>query len=108
MTLNRLWKQVVSSKYNIHRNGWLIWESLPRFSVLWKGILDARELFLNQIKFRVGKGDKIFFWKDLWVGETTLVTTLPDLFLCSSNQDARVEDYMERRGDSILWGPIFR
>ena len=40
--------------------------------------------------------------------ETPLATTFPNLFLCASNLDARVVDYMVRRGDSIMWGPIFR
>eukprot|EP00268_Persea_americana_P023335 TRINITY_DN22974_c0_g1_i1.p2 TRINITY_DN22974_c0_g1~~TRINITY_DN22974_c0_g1_i1.p2 ORF type:complete len:114 (-),score=16.42 TRINITY_DN22974_c0_g1_i1:691-1032(-) len=64
-------------------------------------------MFLKQIRFRVGK-DKIVFWKDLCVGETPLATTFPDLFLCASDRDARVGVYTERRGGSILLGPIFK
>ena len=55
-----------------------------------------------------GKGDKISFWKDLWVGDRPLESIFPELFNCASNQEAKVIDYMERRGDCIIWGSIFR
>lgn len=56
----------------------------------------------------MGKGYKIRFWTDLWMGDAPLVSTFPDLFHCASSQEAKVIDYMERRGDSIVWGPIFK
>lgn len=59
------------------------------------------------MQFHVGKGDKIRFWTDLWVGDAPLASTFPDLFHCASSQEASVIDYMERRGDSVVWGPIF-
>ena len=42
------------------------------------------------------------------MGEVSLASLFPDLFSCASNQEAKVIDYMERRGDNIIWGPIFR
>ena len=75
--------------------------SLP---ALWKGILVAKELFGRQVRFRVGKGDKISFWTDLWVGGLPLLSAFLELFNCASNQKAKVLDYMERRGEGIVWG----
>ena len=98
-----LWKQVISSKYDISRDDWLVRDPLPRFSALWKGILTAREEFFRQVRFRVGKGNKIYFWKDLWVGEVPLASLFPDLFSCASNQETKVMEYMERKGDTIIW-----
>lgn len=82
------WKHVIFSKYDIHGDGWQVHEPTPQYSALWKGILTSKDMFFKQIRFRVGKGDKIFFWTDLWVGEVPLAVTFPELFRCASNQNA--------------------
>ena len=46
----------------------------------------------------MGKGDKIYFWKDLWVGDCPLASTFRELFNCASNKEAKVIDYVEKRG----------
>ena len=56
----------------------------------------------------MGKGDKIFFWMDLWMWGHSIVSTFPELFKCASNQEAKVVDYMERRRDSIILGLVFK
>ena len=63
---------------------------------------------MKQVRLRVGKGDKIYFWTDLWVGENTLASTFPELFRCATNHEAKVIEYMERKGDCISWGHTFR
>ena len=98
-----LWNQVISSKSDISREGWLVHYPLPPFSALRKGILAAKELFRRQVRFRVGKGDKIRFWTDLWVGDP-LSSAFPELLNCARNQKDKVLDYMERRGDGNVWG----
>lgn len=105
---NGLWKQVIYPKYDISRDVWLVCDPLPRFSALWKEILASNEGFFWQVGYHVGKGGKIYFWTDLWVGEVPLASLFPDLFCCASNQEAQVLDYMERRGDMIAWRPIFK
>ena len=103
-----MWKQVILCKYGVHTDGWVIQDPLPHFPALWRGILPAKEMFFRQVRFRVGKGDKICLCMDLWVGDLPLASTYPELFNCASNQEAKVIDYMERRGDCIIWGPVFR
>ena len=57
----------------------------------------------------MGKGDEICFWKVLWVGDRPLASTFPELFNRASNQEAKVIDHMERRGEeTVIWGPVFR
>ena len=41
-------------------------------------------------------------------GDRPLASTFPELFNCASNQEAKVIDYMERRGDCVSWGLVFR
>ena len=56
-----LWKQAIPSEYDTSRDGWFIQDPIPRFSGLWKGILAVEELFHRQVRFRVGKADKVHF-----------------------------------------------
>ena len=42
-----LWKQVIFSKYDISRDGWLTRDPLTRFAALWRGILTVKEAFLR-------------------------------------------------------------
>lgn len=63
-----LWKQVIFYKYGVCRGGWLIRAPLPRFSALWRGILTAKKMLFRQVRFRVGKGDNIYFWMYLGWG----------------------------------------
>ena len=56
----------------------------------------------------MGKRDNICFWTDLWVGDLPLASAYPELFNCASDQEAKVIDHLERRGDCIMWRPIFR
>lgn len=43
------------------------------------------------------KGIKYALKMDLWVRDPTLASTFPELFNCASNQEAKVNDYLERR-----------
>lgn len=70
--------------------------------------MSAHEAFSMKIKFSVGSGDKILFWLDTKVGERPLAVEFPSLFLCASDQQAKVSNYMSRYGDQTQWGPILR
>lgn len=48
------------AKYDIYREGWLVQGPSPCCSHIWKGILAAKDLFMKQVRFRVGKGDNLF------------------------------------------------
>lgn len=37
-----------------------------------------------------------------------LAASFPELYLCVRDQKAKVGDYMERVGDQVVWGPIFK
>lgn len=47
---------------------------------IWKSIMSRRENFLKYIKFTLGLGKNIRFWKDLWVGVTPLMETSLNIF----------------------------
>uniref|UniRef100_A0A2N9IM54 non-specific serine/threonine protein kinase n=1 Tax=Fagus sylvatica TaxID=28930 RepID=A0A2N9IM54_FAGSY len=63
---------------------------------LWKSISMGWGTLLEQIRFSVGRGDRIRFWKDKWCGDTPLKDLFPLLFLCFANWEASIESVMSR------------
>ena len=51
--------------------------------------------FLNEIGWKLGRGDKVKFWEDVWVGNSNLKTMFPRLFSLSLNQGHKVEEVGE-------------
>lgn len=49
------------AKYGGHRNGWDLKGPDYRSSGIWKGIINVKEIFLNEVRFRMGSGERIFF-----------------------------------------------
>ena len=79
-----------------------------RQSGVWKGILSVLEPFIQSIRFHVGKGDRVRFWLDIWIGDSPLATQFLNLFHCAQNGRALANDYIKRLGGKAMWGPIFR
>ena len=52
-------------------------------SVNWKGILSVLEPFSQSIRFHVGKGDRVRFWLDTWIGDSPLASQFTNLFRCA-------------------------
>ena len=49
--------------------------------------------------FKVGEGNKIFFWKDKWIGQQCLNLVFPDHFLFCTNPDAKIAEIWSPQGD---------
>ena len=39
-------------------------------------------------------GSRILFWHDKWIGDNSLKTLYPKIFLCSANKEASVSDVL--------------
>ena len=91
--------------FPLTKNGWFIQDPSPCSSGLWKGILAAKEVYMKQVRLRVGRGDKICFLTDLWVVKNTLAYTFPELFSYATNQEAIV---IKGKDDQVSWGPMFK
>ncbi|GKV03564.1 hypothetical protein SLEP1_g15842 [Rubroshorea leprosula] len=63
---NALWCQVLQDKY---LRGACLFDvkAAQRSSPIWHGILQCRSVLRMGIKWRIGYGENIDFWKDLWV-----------------------------------------
>jgi len=51
--------------------------------------------FQKEIGWKLGCGDKVKFWEDVWMGNYNLKTLYPRLFSLSLNQGQKVEEVGE-------------
>jgi hypothetical protein len=63
---------------------WL-WQSWTEPDKAWLSLLinindKVWQLFHRSVIFKLGDGQKISFWKDPWLGDTSIQTIAPDLF----------------------------
>ena len=63
---------------------------------------------MENIRYHVRSGERILFWRDRWIGDKNLVAQFLALFNCAMDKDAKVNSYMSRVGDMVVWSPIFR
>ena len=54
----------------------------------------SKKLLMENIKYKVGLGEKILFWKDRWVDDRTLGAQLLDMFKCVVDKEGTVNSYM--------------
>lgn len=46
--------------------------------------MSVKDFFFQHIKFKVGNGERVLFWHDVWAADTLLAVCFPDLFSCAS------------------------
>lgn len=51
------------------------------------------------IRFKIGAGNRVKFWTDIWCCDQPLCSLVPNLFSVSTQKHASVADYFVRMGD---------
>lgn len=107
---NALWKQVIMHKYNTSLIGNLANFEAPKYGGPWRSICNVvkrNPLVLNitqgNVRKRVRAGKKKLFWLDVWVGEKSLRSSFPRLFVVASNQNVVVEQMGFPDGETWRW-----
>jgi len=62
----------------------------------------------RRVAWKLGRGDKVRFWEDVWVGESSLKTLFQRLFSLSVNQKNKVEEVSVWKGSVWRWGLQWR
>ena len=75
----KIWKQVIDAKYNTHNLNIFACSNLGA-SPFWKGILWATKAANIGYSWIIGDGKSIRFWRDRWIGHTTLATKYWNLY----------------------------
>ncbi|XP_059288247.1 uncharacterized protein LOC132041538 [Lycium ferocissimum] len=100
-----LWKDVVIAKHGILDHWCTKASNLPYGVGLWKGIRRLWDTFVQQTHFEVGNGGSLLrFWKDKWVGSTSLQDDFPNLFRIAQDPNSVIA--ANREGN--IWDLSFR
>lgn len=66
-------------------------------SSTWRGILQTRPILEKGLKWNIGKGTNVNFWKDWWVSDSPLANArLPNVL---PSNDATVSNFLLDSGD---------
>ncbi|PON45885.1 Exocyst complex component Sec [Parasponia andersonii] len=78
------------------------WDAGPAaratFRSPWKAISSLYGEFLQHVQFKVGRGSRISFWKDVWVGNSTLEEAFPLLYGLSSLKEESISEFCTDSG----------
>lgn len=72
-------------------------------SGLWKGISKVYEAFQNNVGLKVGRGDLVYFWKDVWCCEVALETAFPSIYQLAGKKEGLVQQHYTQNDDMISW-----
>ncbi|WRX25707.1 Reverse transcriptase domain - like 10 [Theobroma cacao] len=75
-TGNSLWTKFLRTKYCLGRIPHHIQPKLHD-SHVWKRMISGREMALQNIRWKIGKGD-LFFYHDCWMGDKPLAASFPE------------------------------
>lgn len=70
---------------------------------LWKGICKGYEVFQKNVTMLVGRGDRVQFWKDVWVGETPLEAIFPTMYQLAGLKEGTILQHYALNGKEISW-----
>ena len=110
---HQLWNRILVSKYH----GWRGLDQGPKkhyFSTWWddlRAIIQHQSMNppLNQICWKVGRGDQFLFWEDPWADEgTPLKDQFPELFRISSQRLCRLGDVGFCSENEWVWNLSWR
>ena len=59
--------------------------------------------FLSNIKLVIGSGQKIRFWKDVWVGERMLIESFPRLYSLSLGHNCSIGSMVRFSSMQFSW-----
>ncbi|KAL4185924.1 hypothetical protein AMTRI_Chr10g233280 [Amborella trichopoda] len=102
-----LWEEVIEAKCRLGNSGWLPNFPRHRASRAWTSIARSRITYKNNIRFKVGSGERIRFWRDHWLGNQHLGISSPSLHSIATNEEAIVAEYVEQRGNSLPLQEVF-
>ena len=103
-----LWKHVLEAKYGQEDHGWRTKKAVGACGVgVWKEILKEAGWCWDKMGFKVGKGNKISFWTDVWCGDTALSRRFPHLYILAANRNAKVEDLWDQNVGEGGWNLRF-
>ncbi|RVW45169.1 putative ribonuclease H protein [Vitis vinifera] len=105
---NNLWRQVIKVKYGQEGLDWRPNKANGAVGVgVWKEIWKESDWCWDNMTFRVGKGNMIGFWTDVWCSESPLSQCFPHLFGMAAHQNLTVEEMWDQNSGQGNWNLHF-
>ncbi|KAJ9702452.1 hypothetical protein PVL29_004269 [Vitis rotundifolia] len=105
---DNLWKQVIKVKYGQEDFGWRPEKANGAVGVgVWKEIWKESDWCWNNMTFRVGKGNTIRFWTDVWCSESALSQCFPHLFGMTVQRNSTVKEMWDQNSGQGNWNLNF-
>lgn len=82
---NKLWKRVFDFKYNTNRPNILSCVDIGA-SNLWKGVKWAARVAKMGYRWKLGNGNNVKFWEDVWLGTSSLAIQLWEIYCLINEQ----------------------
>ncbi|KAG8074158.1 hypothetical protein GUJ93_ZPchr0006g41513 [Zizania palustris] len=92
---------ILRNKYNINRE--TLQSDMCRGSFFWKGLNKVKMWVRLGCGFEVGSGSAIFFWHDVWEGDTPLKTLFPDLFEGCQDKNLTIMETVKKVQENSLF-----
>ncbi|RVW75072.1 Transposon TX1 uncharacterized 149 kDa protein [Vitis vinifera] len=97
-------EKVLEAKYGKEELGWRTRKANGAFGVgVWKEILKESTWCWENMGFKVGKGNRIRFWTDLWCGDNVLSQGFPNLFSMAAHRNVTVEECWDQNMGQGGW-----
>jgi hypothetical protein len=98
----------VEAKYGGMWGGWCLELGRGPYGVsLWKFIRQGWDHLFPFLSFKVGNGERVRFWYDVWCGDGPLKVVFPGLFSIAGDRNASVANLMSFRNGVLHWELTF-
>lgn len=112
-----LWRDILKSRYGVEVEGSADLgnnEGFKKGSGWWKGICricrinNLTDWFQGGLKRKIGIGNKIRFWEDVWYGPNSFKDIFPRLYMVSNDKNSEIQKLGEWVGEHWVWNLSWR
>ena len=101
-----LWNEVIRGKCGECKGDWCTLDTRGGFGFL-EGNFDLLAVLVAICPLRFGNGQRIKFWKDVWLVNTPLQVSFPLLFALAESKEAWVREFWDDVFGEGGWNPVF-
>jgi hypothetical protein len=93
---DKIWKQLIDFKYRTASPNFLMCNDVGA-SNFWKGVMWAAQVARMGFRWKVGRGDKVRFWEDQWIGSSSLAIQYSELYCIVNEQNRTIAELWDGR-----------
>jgi hypothetical protein len=87
----KTWKQLIDYKYKTTSPNFLLCKDVGA-SNFWKGIMWAAQVARMGFRWKVGRGDTIRFWEDIWLDSSSLAIQYWEIYSIINEQNGTIAE----------------